>query len=834
MTARDPVELEAPGSVVVKQGSVDLFIQRADHLAPWVPVGTYTGPVVLTGGAQSADYAAFVVPAPDCVLADDAGTWVNTLTVDLGPIVEAAVARHKAWVVDEQVRLDLLAKSRAEYLLSSTDALAEVMDHPDASGARPQTSLGALMQSMQAIGKYLKVSFPTVAAGNDFNDPVTEIANSAGCRVRPVNISGRWWVEAIEPVLAYLGPDRRPVACIPTGTAQYRVTDPQTGTVVPIESVADQLDPEGYAFTRPLPARATSAKVMLSFAFGNSGNAVRQLLVAGLLAGLAGLATPLITTLYYNLVIPQRSVSMLFSVVVLLLGAAAAVGLLLLAQNIALLRLEGVLQQELEPSIWNHMLRLPAGFFREFTTGDLVNRVQGIDTIRQLIGGSVLSSFITAIFSLVNLAFLFVYDVGLAFITCLVCAIIVGILVLLNLRNIRNQRAGFTASGILYGFVFQLLGGVSKIRVAGAEAQMVARWEALFRQNQLYTYRSGRIRVITTSITASFGVLITMIVVVYSGVVLRGEISSGVFMGFLAAAGAFVAAIAAMTFSFGPLGACVPLFERLVPILQADPEQSLDAADPGRLTGSIAMHEVTFRYSAEAPEAIKGISISVRPGEFLAITGPSGSGKSTVLKLLLGLEVPEHGSVTYDGQSLGQLNRTLLRHQIGVVMQEARPMPGPILGAILGDSRCSEQEAWHAAETVDIADAIRAMPMGMHTMISAGTGQISGGQLQRLLLARAIVTKPRIVFLDEATSALDNTTQEIVARAFNEMNVTRIVVAHRLSTIRAADRILVIDAGRVVQSGSFDELVAQEGMFRNLVQRQTSDPLPPLALEVAG
>ncbi len=825
MSVRQRVDLAQTAAVTVDRGSIDLFIQRADPAGPWVPVRTFTGPVQLTSTALPDGYGVFLVAAPDCSLAAPDTSGPDVAVVDVTDLVASAASAHAGWIAAEERRLDTLAASRSEQLLASTDALAEVMDEPDAPASRPQGSLAALLQAMDPIGLYLGVSFPSAMPSHNLYDPVTEMANAAGCRARPVNISGTWWPAAIEPVLAFRGEHRQPVACVPSG-GTFRVHDPAAGEILPIAEVAGELAAEGYAFTRPLPSGDTSARTMLKFAFGNARGAVRALLFAGFLAGLAGLATPLITTLFYNLVIPQQSVSVLLSVLVLLLGAAAAVGLLILTQNIALLRLEGVFQQELEPSMWNHMLRLPAGFFRQFTTGDLVNRVQGIDIIRQLIGGSVLVSFITAVFSLVNLAFLFFYDVTLAFITLIISVIVVALLIFLNLRNIRNQRLGFTASGQLFGFVFQMLGGVSKIRVAGAEAQMVTRWELLFRKNQLYTYRSGRMRVLTTAITACFGVLITTVVVIYGGLVLRDELSNGVFMGFLAAAGAFTAAIAGMTFSFGPLGACVPLFERLMPIINAAPEQPLDAVDPGQIDGAVSMHNVSFRYAPEAPDAVSDMSFSVAPGEFLAITGPSGSGKSTILKLLLGLEMPQSGSVTYDGQPLDSLDRPILRRQIGVVMQEARPMPGPILGAIVGDSGCSEQDAWDAAAKVDIADAIHAMPMGMHTMISAGTGQVSGGQLQRIMLARSIVTQPRIVYLDEATSALDNTSQDIVATTFNDMHVTRVVIAHRLSTIRAADRILVIDAGRIVQSGTYDELVRQDGMFRQLVERQTSEPLP--------
>jgi len=835
---RRQVLLESGTWLRIDQGPVDVFVQARQDPAPWIPIDRFGDQTMIAGGGGPDGHRVFAVPDPDShwsvLSAAPASGAADTTdeppgtTVEIGPLALEAVRSRQLWDDHELKRLATEGTDRASALAYSTEALALIMDRPQMGAQRPTGRIEDLDAAIRAIGDEIAVQFPPLNPATDYQDPVVEIANSGGCRVRPVSLTTEWWKYAIEPVLAYRGPDKHPVACIPGEVRHGRVFDPTDGSWHALPDVAGELADEGYAFTRPLPRERSSAKALLGFAFGRSKGTARQLLMAGLLAGLAGLATPLITTLFFDLVIPQRSVSLLLGLLVLLLGAAAAVGLLRLTQNIALLRLEGVLQQELEPSIWNHLLRLPSGFFRGFTTGDLVNRVQGIDTIRQLIGGSVLTSFLTAVFAGVNLIILFFYSVPLALLALVVVVLVVGILLWLNIRNIRNQREGFHVNGQLYGYVFQLLGGVSKIRVAGAEAPLVERWERLFRENMRYTYRSGRIRVYTTAITAAFATAITTVVVAYGGIVLGDQLSSGTFLGFIAASGAFAAGVSAMTYSFGPLGACVPLFERIQPILRAQSEQPPNALDPGQITGLIRAHNLHFRYSPDSPEVLHGVSFEVKPGEFLAITGASGSGKSTTLKLLLGLEMPEQGSVAYDSQSLELLNRTLLRRQIGVVMQEARPMPGPILEAILGTSGKTEADAWQAAELVDIADDIRAMPMGMRTMISSGTGQISGGQMQRILLARALVTQPQVLFLDEATSALDNVSQQVITDALDRLDVTRVVVAHRLSTIERADRILVIDAGRIVQQGDYATLVGQAGPFRQLVARQAEAPLPPL------
>jgi NHLM bacteriocin system ABC transporter ATP-binding protein len=818
--ARQPRIVAPDERISITGGDAMVFIQKSDRSGRRIAVGQIKAPAVIVGASPPPGCDVILVPFSDCQAAPATSLPADTDTA-LGALIGPAVAAFAEADAAERDRLGRVAANQRLDVTSAIDAVAEVMDRPDKTGARNSTHLVALDAAMGEVGKYLGVRFPDLDDSIEHFEPIVDAANMAGCRARPVLLSGSWWSQAIEPVIAFRGDDAHPVACVPRSEGRYIVFDPTNDTRVPLERVTD-LVTEGYAFTRPIPPMASSAKAFLRYAMRNARSTLRTLILAGFLAAMAGLATPLVTTLFFNLVIPQRSNSLLLEVSVLLLGAAAALGVLSWTRNIALLRLEGVLQQEMEPAIWNHMLRLPSGFFRQFTAGDLVNRVQGIDTIRQLIGGSVLNAFLTLIFSVVNLAILFVYSPQLGVVVLVVVIVMMVLLAAINIANIRNQRDGFTAIGGLFGFLFQLLGAVPKIRVAGAEPQLVTQWAAQFRVQQLASYRSGRIAALSTALSTSFATLITTVVVIFGGMVLRDELSSGAFLGFLSAAGMFTGAVAGMAFAFGPLGACVPLFERLQPILDEEPEQKLDAINPGVLAGSIVVRDVAFRYSSDAPLVLDGFNLEIKPGEFLAVTGPSGSGKSTILKVILGLETPTSGTVSYDNVELASLDRTAIRRQIGVVMQEARPMPGSILQAIVGQSGSSEAAAWEAVEAVGLADEIRAMPMQMRTMISAGAGQLSGGQLQRILLARALVTKPSIIFFDEATSALDNVAQDRVTQSVKDLNATRLVIAHRLETIKTADRIVVVDAGRVVQSGTYEELASQEGLFRDSVMLETT------------
>jgi ATP-binding cassette subfamily C protein len=296
--------------------------------------------------------------------------------------------------------------------------------------------------------------------------------------------------------------------------------------------------------------------------------------------------------------------------------------------------------------------------------------------------------------------------------------------------------------------------------------------------------------------------------------------TTGTFIAFNGAFGAFVAALQGLADASLSLLQAVPTFERLKPILDTLPESDETKTNPGKLRGEIAVSHISFRYTQDGPWILKDISFAVRPGEFVAFVGASGCGKSTMLRLLLGFERPQSGSVYYDGQDLSTLDVRAVRQQLGVVLQESRVLPTDIYRNIVGSSSHTMDDAWEAASMAGFADDIKQMPMGMHTIVSEGGGTFSGGQRQRLLIARALVNKPKIIFFDEATSALDNRAQAIVTQSMDQLAVTRIVIAHRLSTIVNADRIFYFEAGQIKEEGTYAELIAKGGAFANLAKRQ--------------
>jgi ABC-type bacteriocin/lantibiotic exporter with double-glycine peptidase domain len=368
------------------------------------------------------------------------------------------------------------------------------------------------------------------------------------------------------------------------------------------------------------------------------------------------------------------------------------------------------------------------------------------------------------------------------------------------------------------------MNGISKLRVSGAERRAFSVWAHFFSQQKKLHLRT-RTLALWLSVLRSVYPLISVSILFSVADPLRAAhmgktLSTGSFLAFFAAYIQFLSSSVQFTSVFPSLIGVIPVFERLLPILETVPEVEEGRSSPGELRGSIEVNHLSFRYDPASSPILRDISFHVRPGEFVAFTGPSGSGKSTLLRLLLGFETAEGGNVSFDDQDIAGIDVQALRRQIGVVLQSGRLVSGSILDNIIGSLPLSHDEAWEAARMAGLEKDIKAMPMGMYTFINDGGAGLSGGQRQRLMIARAIVSKPRILFFDEATSALDNHTQAIVSRSLEALQATRVVIAHRLSTIQQADRIYVLDKGMIVQVGNFETLSTTPGLFQTLVQRQ--------------
>lgn len=670
-------------------------------------------------------------------------------------------------------------------------------------------------------------ALPETPGGAHQGDLLARICDASRVRVRRVLLRDDWWRRDNGPLVAFRTLDeeqklRQPVALLPTSARGYALVDPVERTRTPVDAgVSESLSGEAYMFYPPLPERPVGKGDLLRMALGDrQRHDLATILLMGICGGLLGLFVPVLTGQVVGNLIPAADRSQLAQVTLALVVAALASAAFQVTRSIAVLRLGGKVDGTVQAAVWNRLLSLPASFFRRYTVGDLVSRSLGIDTIRSLFMGNVLTSILAAIFSLFSFALLFYYSWRLALLATALVAVLAGATAGLTWLQLRHQRELLRQQGRMSSLLFSLINGIAKLRIAGAEARAYARWAEGFAEQRRRTFAAQRAANAQTAFNAVYGVVAALAIFAVAGFSSASPLPLGDFLAFNAAFGQFLAAALTMVGILSSVLVMVPTYERLAPILETVPEVDALKAEPGELAGDIELGHVSFRYQEQGALILDDVSIRARPGEFIALVGPSGAGKSTCLRLLLGFEKPTSGSIYFDGQDLSSLAVQSVRRQIGVVLQTGRPMVGSIYSNIVGSANLAIDDAWEAARMAGLEEDIKAMPMGMHTVISEGAETFSGGQKQRILIARAIVHRPRIVLFDEATSALDNRTQEVVSRSLERLKATRIVIAHRLSTIQNADRIYVLEGGRVVEEGTYQELIQSGGPFARLAERQ--------------
>lgn len=696
---------------------------------------------------------------------------------------------------------------------------------PAANDVTRSSENDMLFSACQSVGYAcgIKFSKPPVSSMSGSEDPLQSICRFSGVRSRSVAIKSgeRWWSKDNGPLLGFMGKDSRPVSILPDGVGGYQVLDPQNGVRKPVDDeLARLLSGEAWMFYRLFSDQALMGRDIIAFALFGCGRDFARLIVLGFAGGLLGLATPVLTGQLFGTVIPQSSFGQLLQLTLILVASVVSVSGFNLAQQIAAMRLQNRMDMQIQPALIDRLLKLPSNFFRQFSSGDLAFRIMGASQIREVMSGAATSVLLGVMFSSFNLLLLFYYSWQFALIALSLTLVLLGISFWLSMGNLRLTREMMVVKGRISGLLGNLLTGIAKIRLTGTERLAFSQWADLFSVERRLAWQAGTLQSGLMVMTTSFPVVASAIIIFSAGGKYSGLLDSASFIAFMAAYTTFqTLLLQALMTVIASLGV-VPLYERLAPILEALPEVDDSQVFPGKLTGRIEIHGLNFSYSSTGPQILDDINLSVAPGEFIALVGGSGSGKSTLLRLLLGFEKPDSGTVFYDGSDLSKLNAQAVRRQVGVVMQNGQLQPGFLLQAIIGSSTLTIEDAWAAAMMSGIDEDIKEMPMGMHTVISEGGGTLSGGQKQRILIAGALVRKPSIIFFDEATSALDNKTQQVVSESLEKMKATRIVIAHRLSTIRNADRIYCLDKGRIVQTGTFDELVAVEGFFKELAQRQ--------------
>jgi NHLM bacteriocin system ABC transporter ATP-binding protein len=663
---------------------------------------------------------------------------------------------------------------------------------------------------------------PTQSGAPAPRNPLAAIARASRFRTRRVALRDDWWMRDNGPLLAYITDGDRPVALLTPKPGHYDLHEVGEIPIRVTAAVADSLQLFAHTFYRPFAATALGIRDVIAFGARGCKRDMTSILVVSLAAATLGLLPSWTTGRLFNDVVPGAERGQLVQLTIILLVTAIAMAMFELARGVALLRVEGQMGNAIQSAVWDRLLSLPMSFFRPYTSGELANRAMGIDGIRQVIAGTTVTAIIGGIMSLSNFVLMFWYSTRLAWwatglISCALLVTAMG-----SWLQLRHQREVSALQSRVSGLVLQLLSSISKLRVTGSEAKAFAAWAAPFSRQRGLQFRVRTVGNWVATFNAAYPLICYATIFAVADPLINEThlIRTGDFLAFVAAfASCLTNVLMTSTALLMSLNA-IPLYELARPILVTLPEVDDAKSDPGVLAGSIDVQNVHFRYGPDSAPVLRGLTLTVKPGEYVALVGASGSGKSTVLRLLLGFEAPEAGSIYFDGQELAGLDVQAVRRQIGVVLQNGRLMSGDIFTNIIGSASATMDDAWEAARMAGFEDDVRNMPMGMHTVVSEGGGTLSGGQRQRLMIARAIVHRPRVLFFDEATSALDNRTQAIVTQSLDRLQTTRIVVAHRLSTILHADRICVVDRGTITESGTYDELLAKNGLFTQLARRQ--------------
>lgn len=737
------------------------------------------------------------------------------------------VAQHKLAEMEttEVVRLKERTRQTSQLMEAALLSLAGVVHKNSSSGRR--ADVAPLVACFRAVANHMGIVLEAHEDGTQ-NDSVEAFAEAAGIRVRRTALRDDWWRNDCGPLIGTRVENGAVVALLPlpVGKGYVLLEHGVTGERPVDEVLATQLAPFAYCLYRPPPEGKLSFLRLLRF--GVRGLAPELWLLSGLslMLLLLGFVMPIATGLMIDSAIPSAEVMKVFQLSAVVLLVALASATFELVRAFALLRIETRLDGTVQAAIWDRVLRMPVPFFRQYSAGDLADRIQGIDEARRALSGSTVTTLLGGAFSLGNFALLLYYSPRLALVAGGIAFLAVIFMASIGVLELRLQRKLSALAGKLSGKIIQYLSGISKLRVAAAENRAFVNWAHGFARLRSLGFRARLLGVADDTFFSAYSPLATATLFGVIGFFLLTQaksdsvvLTTGEFVAFNAAFGAFLSGIVSLANISLSILRMVPMLERTRPILEALPETDGGKIRPRVLQGRIELSGLCFQYG-DGPAVLDNVSFSVEPGSFIAVVGPSGSGKSTLLRLLLGFEQPTAGSVYYDGRDLSELDVGAVRRQLGVVLQNGQLLSGSIFSNIVGARPLTLEDANEAARLCALDEDVRNMPMGMHTVISEGCSTLSGGQRQRILIARAIVNRPRILLFDEATSALDNRTQALVSRSLEQIRATRIVIAHRLSTIINADEIIVLDGGRIVQRGDYKTLVAAPGLFAELAKRQ--------------
>ncbi len=693
----------------------------------------------------------------------------------------------------------------------------------DAVLGRRTGSSDETLQTRNAIAEILDYyhirSTEVPAEITDPEEQLEYVLRPRGVMRRGVKLGKDWYKDSVGALLGFFK-DGGAVALLPAPVSGYTFYDPVSGKRRRVDrSTRDRFEEDAIIFYKPFPSGKAGVSGLLRFMADTlTGADIAAFTLAALAVSLVGLLIPKLNGFLFSNVAVGKDHALLLSATVFLACATLSVLLLTAVRELLLSRINTKLTVTVHAAVMARALSLPAAFFKNYSAGELASRAQGVGNLCRTLATTVLSAAVTTLFSLLYLLQIAALTPALTVPAALSIAASTAVTLIIAFGQTRVNERLMEQKSKEDGLTYALISGVQKIRLAGAEKRAYAKWSAQFAKEAALSYhpplllRLGEVLSVAVS-------LVTEVVLYFTAV--RGNVAVADYYAFNTAYGMVSGAFLSLTGVVSAAAQIRPVLQMARPILETEPEISEERPVVTRLSGGVELNGVSFRYREDMPYVLDDLSLKIRPGQYVAIVGKSGCGKSTLLRLLLGFETPEKGAIYYDGRDLSTLDLRSLRRKIGTVLQTGRLFAGDVYTNIaITAPGLTMEKAWEAAEVAGIAEDIRRLPMGMRTVISEGSGGISGGQRQRLLIARAIASEPKILMFDEATSALDNLTQKKVSDALDKLHCTRIVIAHRLSTIRHCDRIIVLEGGKIVEDGNYEELMARGGFFAELVSRQ--------------
>ncbi len=656
----------------------------------------------------------------------------------------------------------------------------------------------------------------------EVNDQIEYSCRQSGIMYRSVKLEKGWYRDAAGAMLGRLK-SGEVVALLPNKLGRYVFFNPNTQKRVKLNRKTQEwFEEDAYCFYKPFPLKKIGIRDLIKYIFSTIDVSVIVYIVAiTLFATLVGMITPKITKILFSDVLESKSLQLLLSVASFYVCTSLSLLLIRGIKSLLMNRVSIQMDVSVQAATMARVLSLPPNFFKHYSSGEITSRAQSVNSLCTSLVQTFLSTGLTSLFSLLYITQVFVYAKELVVPALCVTIATLVFSVVSSLAQMKISKKQMELSGKMSGMTYQIITGVQKIKLSGSEKRVFARWLNYYSEEAKLTYNPPKFLLFNGVISTAISLVGTIVMYFFA---VKSNVSVADYTAFNSAYGMLSGALMSVAGIALTAARIKPVFEMAKPIMDAEPEISEGKQTVTKISGGIELSHVNFRYDVNSPLVVDDLSLKIRPGQYVAVVGKTGCGKSTLLRLLLGFEKPQKGAIYYDGKDLETLDLRALRKKIGVVTQNGKLFQGDIYSNIvISAPYLSVDDAWKAAEIADIAEDIRRMPMGMHTVISEGAGGISGGQKQRLMIARAVAPNPKVLMFDEATSALDNITQKKVSEALDGLKCTRIVIAHRLSTIKQCDRIIVLDGGKIIEDGTYDELIAKKGNFYELVERQRLD-----------